>query len=187
VRSILAQNAIERKIDESSSCARARRNVWCLALRASAIFAKRDDRFVGTAEEARVETRKLLIDHAYELLVARRLGAVGSRGNDASADIVSVAWVLAVGDRCSDELSLVRDAGRLGKVDHLVGVVLLVANATRREEGVDAINAGQVDAWLVREDVTAAGETEILPVLRDSRKVRLHDATVRGVMEDRTP
>jgi len=115
--------------------------------------------------------------------------------------------VLAVRDRCSDEISRVGDAGRLGKVDHVVGVVLLVANAARREEGVDAVNAGQVDAWLVREDVTAADElwgyvckrwfleregcvctyTDILPLLRDIRKVSLRDAALRSVMDNRAP
>jgi len=156
-------------------------------LRTSAISAERNNRFVGAAEEAGVDARKLAIDDAYELLVAWRRGAVRSRGNDTSTDVVSVAGVLAVRDRCSDEISRIRDAGRLGKVDHAVGIVLLIANTAGREERVDTVNAGQVDAWLVREDVTAAGETEILPLLRDSRKVRLREAALRGVVENRTP
>jgi hypothetical protein len=50
--------------------------------------------------------------------------------------------VLAVRDRGGDERVLVRHAGRLGKVDHLVRVVLLVADAARRKERVDAADAG---------------------------------------------
>lgn len=100
-----------------------------------------DDRCVGTAEEARVDTGKLPVDDAHELLVARLLGAIRSRGHHASSDVVGVAWMLAVRDRCGDERGLIRDAGRLCKVDHVVCVVLLVANATCREERVDAGDA----------------------------------------------
>ena len=50
--------------------------------------------------------------------------------------------MLAVRYRRGDEVSLVRHAGRLCKVDHLVRVVLLVADAARRKERVDAVVAG---------------------------------------------
>lgn len=88
----------------------------------------------------------------------RLLGAVRNRGNDASADVFGIAWVLAIGDRCGDERVLVLDTGRLCKVDHFVRVVLLVAYTTCRKECVDAIDTGQVDAWVAGEDITATRE-----------------------------
>jgi len=104
-------------------------------------FAKRDDREVGPAEEARVDAWKLVIDYAHELLVARRIGAVRGRRNDAIADVVGVSRVLAVRDRRGDEVRLVRDAGRVCEVDHVVRVVLLVADAACRQERVDTVDA----------------------------------------------
>jgi hypothetical protein len=50
--------------------------------------------------------------------------------------------VLAVRDRSGDEVCLVRDAVRVGKVDHVIRVVLLVADVTRRKERVDAVDTG---------------------------------------------
>lgn len=81
------------------------------------------------------------IDDADKLRVARLLGAVRSRGYDAFADVIGIAWVLAVRDRCGDERDLVRDAGRLCKVDHVVRIVLLVADTACRKERVDARDA----------------------------------------------
>jgi len=156
--------------------------------RARAVITKCNYRCVGAAEQAGVNTGKLLIDDAHKLLVARRLGAVRRRRCDASADIVSVARVLAVCDCCGDEIGLVCHSGGVGKVDHVVGVVLLIAGATRGKEGVDAGNAGELHAWLVREDVTTTGEAEILPILRDRREVSLRGAPVVGTTaETRNP
>ena len=42
-------------------------------------------------------------------------------------------------------------------LDHVVHIVLLVADATCRKECVDAHDTGQVDAWLVGEDIATAG------------------------------
>ena len=64
---------------------------------------------------------------------------------------------MAVHDRYGNECGLVGDARRLSQVNHVVRIVLLVADATCRKECVDAHNTGQVDAWLVGEDVAAAG------------------------------
>ena len=50
--------------------------------------------------------------------------------------------MLAVRDGYGDERGLVGDAGRLCKVDHVVRVVLLVADAACRKERVDARDAG---------------------------------------------
>lgn len=94
-----------------------------------------------------------MIVDAHKLLVTRRLGAVRRRRYDA-ADIVSVARVLAVCDCCGDEIGLVCHTRRLGKVDHVVGVVLLIADVARRKKGVDASNAGVLHARVVRDDVT---------------------------------
>jgi hypothetical protein len=97
---------------------------------------------VGPAKEARIDARKLFIDYAHELLVARRLGAIRGRRNDAIADVVGISRVLAVRDSRGDEVRLVRDAGRLCKVDHVVRVVLLVTDTARRQERVDAVDSG---------------------------------------------
>jgi hypothetical protein len=99
---------------------------------------KSEYREAGPAEEARVDTWELFINDFYEFLVARLLGAVRNRGNDASADVFCVAWVLAIGDRCGDERVLLRDTERLCKVDYFVSVVLLVADAAYRKKCVDA-------------------------------------------------
>ncbi len=104
--------------------------------------AERDNRCVGPAEEAGVDIGKLCIEDANKLLVARIFGAVRGRRNDTAADVVGVARVLAVRDRRGDKVCLVRDAVRLGKVDHVIRVVLLVADVARRKERVDAVDTG---------------------------------------------
>ena len=111
-----------------------------------------------TRPRGRVDTGKLLINDSYELLIARLLGAVRSRGNNAPANVLGVAWVLAIGDRCGDERVLVLDTGRLCKVDYFVRVVLLVAYATCRKECIDAGDTGQVDTWVASEDVAITRE-----------------------------
>jgi len=81
-----------------------------------------------------------------------------NRGNDASADVFDVAWVLVIGDRRGDERVLVLDTGRLCRVDHFVRVVLLVIHATCRKEYVDAGDTGQADTWVYGEDVDTTRE-----------------------------
>ncbi len=128
-------------------------------------FAERDYRLVGAAIQARLDARKLFIYNAHELRVARRLGAVRCRGDDASTHIVGVAGVLAICDRRGDERGLVRNTLGLGEVDHLVGNVLLVADAARGQKRVDASQARELHAWLVRENITAADKLYITPIL----------------------
>lgn len=120
------------------SGARASRNIWRQAGWAGTICAERDHRRVWAAIYAGVDARELLIHHAHELRVARRLGAVWCRGNDASTHVIGVAGVLAICDRRGNERVLVRDTRGLGEVDHLVGNVLLVADAARGKKRVDA-------------------------------------------------
>jgi hypothetical protein len=109
-------------------------------------------------KQARVNTGKLTIDDAHELLIAWRVGAVWRRRYNASADIVGVARVLAVRDCRGDEISLVCDTSGLGKVDHVVCVVLLIADVSCGKKRVDTTNAGKLHAWVVGSDVTATDE-----------------------------
>lgn len=66
--------------------------------------------------------------------------------------------MLAVGDRVLDEGVAVGDTGGLGKVDHGVRVVLLVARVCVRQQGVDPVDPCKLNAGLVGEDVTAANK-----------------------------
>ena len=108
-------------------------------------FNTKATRHTGTeSDDWGVDTGKLLINDSHELLLARIPVAVRNRGNEASADVFGVAWVLAIGDRCGDERVLVLDTGRFCKVDHFVRVVLLLADITCRKECVDPGDTGQV-------------------------------------------
>jgi len=152
--------------------------------RASAICAKRNYRSARATEQARVNAGKLGIGNANKFLVAWRRGAIRRRRCNSSADIISVAWMLAVRNCCSDEISLVCDARRFGKVDHVVSVILLIADASCRKQAVDPINSSELYAGVVRMDVTTAVETEILEVLCHSREVSLRGPPVLGVWFD---
>jgi hypothetical protein len=42
----------------------------------------------------------------------------------------------------ADKVCLVRDAVRIGKVDHVIRIVLLVTDVTHRKECIDPIDTG---------------------------------------------
>ena len=110
------------------------------------------------------------------------LGAVWCRGYDA-VDVVSVAGVLAICDRCCDERLSVRDTWRLGEVDHFVGNVLLVTDATCGKKRVDAIQARELYARLVREDITPTVKlynAQYNLVRRTGRRARGRERTQRS-------
>lgn len=110
-----------------------------------------------TAVDPRVDALQLPVDDPRELRVARRARAVRRRREHAG-DVERVARVRAVRERVRDQVRAVRHAGRLGEVDHRVRDVLLRARVRVREERVQAVEPGELDARLVCEDVTTADE-----------------------------
>ena len=73
--------------------------------------------------------------------------------------------MLAICDRRGDERVPVCDTYRLGEVDHLVGDVLLVADTARGQKRVEASQARELHARLVREYIAAADELFIIPLI----------------------
>lgn len=114
---------------------------------------------VDAAKDTRVDTVQLCIDHSLQLRVARRSQAVRRRGYN-PVDVDRVARVLAVCDRVGNERVSVGDTRGLRKVNHCVRVVLLCAGIRVGEEGIYAVDAGQLDAGVVRQDVSAANQLQ---------------------------
>jgi hypothetical protein len=64
----------------------------------------------------------------------------------------------------------------LGKVNHLVGVILLGTRVRVREQRVDPGDPGELYAGVAGLEVSARLEAEVLPRLRDGAEVALCDA-----------
>jgi len=111
----------------------------------------------GTSKDTRIHTGELIIDHTNELCIPRCRQAERRRG-DNTEDVERIARVLPERNGILDEGIGVGDTRRLGEVDHGVGVVLLRAGVCVGEEGVDAVDTSEIDARLVRENVTTAHE-----------------------------
>ena len=90
----------------------------------------------GPTKDTRVDSVQLSRENTIQLGVPRGALAVGRARNNPT-DIQSIAWVSAVRERVGDQRIRVRHTGGLGKVDHRVRVILLVAWVRVGEEGVD--------------------------------------------------
>lgn len=122
-------------------------------------IAERDQTEGRATKDTRVDVVQLRVNDTVELSVPRCALAVGRARHD-TIDVLRVARVRAVGDGVGDQGICVRDVRRLREVDHRVGVVLLGAGVGVREESVDTVDTGEVDAWLASVDVTAARELD---------------------------
>ena len=120
---------------------------------------KRDEPKGWTPKDARVDTGQLGIDNSLQLRVPGSPLAVRCRGDDA-VNAEGVARVLSVRDGIRNKSSRVSYASRLGKVNHDIGVVLLVARVSIGQEGIDSIDTCKLHAWLVCENIPSARELQ---------------------------
>lgn len=112
-----------------------------------------------TAEDARIDTRKLSIDEALQLCISRSPLTVWRRRSD-TVYIQRIARMLSERNCVGNERIRVRHTGRLGKVDHRVSIVLLCARVCVSEKRIDAIDASKLNTRLSREDVSTTNELQ---------------------------
>ena len=122
-------------------------------------IAERDQTKGRATKDTRVDVVQLRVNDTVELSVPRCTLAV-RRARHNAVDVLRVARVRAVGDGVHDKGIRIRDVRRLREVSHRVGFVLLGAGVGVREESVDTVDTGEVDAWLASVDVTAARELD---------------------------
>ena len=144
-------------------------------------LAEGKERNIGGTEYTGVDTVELRVGDAPELSVLGSLLTERSAGDDA-VDVEGVAWMLRVCNGVLDQRVLVLDALGFGKVNHLVGDVLLRARVGVGEEGVDATNGTELVTRVTRGGITTARTAEVCPARSHCGEICLRDpADQRGV------